>query len=93
MFFKSRPRNLRKPALERLRHEFLNRQVNRFQKSGGGGGIVFQDSLEATERVQFGVVTDKNFNPVHAAGTRRPLRVASAAKWPGLYFFNGLRSE
>jgi hypothetical protein len=37
------------PAFERLPHESLNRQVNRFQKTGGGGGVVFQDALEVTE--------------------------------------------
>ena len=81
------------PAFERLQRESLNRQVNRLQKTGCGGGVVFQDALEVTVGVQLGVVPDKNFHPVHAARARRPLRVASAAKWPRLYFFSGLRSE
>ena len=42
--------------------------------------IVFEDVLEITERVQLGIVTDEDFNRLHAAVARRRLREASAAK-------------
>ncbi len=72
------------PAFQWLQRQIFNRAINRFEKIKRGFRIVFADVLKLAERIQFGGVTDKNFNLVQAA---------RAAKWPGLYFFNGLRSE
>jgi hypothetical protein len=55
---------------------------NRCAFAQGLGGELFQ--LWVAEGVQFGIVANEDFNSVQAA---------RAAKWPGLYFFNGLRSE
>lgn len=54
-------------AFQRLQGEAVNRPVNRFQKSKGGIWAVFQNALEVTAGVQLGIVSDKYFNPVHAA--------------------------
>jgi len=47
--------------------EFQSCLPNRFQKSKGGIWAGFQNALEVTVGVQLGVVSDKYFNPVHAA--------------------------
>ena len=83
MFFKSRPRNLRRRPLSGC-CEFFNRGVNSPKKAPGCFRIVFVDILEVTEGVQFSGVTDEDFNLAQAA---------RAEKWPRLYFFNGVRSE
>ena len=54
------------------------------EKTQGSIGIVFVNVLKIAEGIQFGVVTNEDFNF---------LQDASAAKWPGLYRFKGLRSE
>lgn len=81
------------PAFERLQRQLFDRVINRFKKADCGIGVEFEEALEIAERVQFGIVTDENFDAIHAAAAWRRLRGASAAKWPGLYFFNGLRNE
>src|SRR6266702_2259050 len=60
------------PALQRLARQVFNRTVNRLEKAQRGFGIAFVEVLEIAERVQFGGMTDENFNPVQAA---------RAAKW------------
>jgi len=80
-------------AFKRLQRQILHRAIHGFKKAKGGVRIVFEDVLEITERVQLGIVTDEDFHHLHAAVARRRLRDPSAAKWPGLYFFNGLRNE
>jgi hypothetical protein len=72
------------PAFQWLQRQIFNRAINRFEKMKRGFRIGFTDVLEVAEGVQFSVVTDEDFNLVQAA---------RAAKWPRLYFFNGLRSE
>ena len=75
---------LSQPAFQRLQRQLFDRAINRFQKATSSFRVVFADVLEITERVQFGIVTDEDFDLVQAA---------RAAKWPGLNFFSGLRSE
>lgn len=80
-------------AFERLQRQIFHRMIHGRKKAERGVRIVFGDVLEITERVQLGIVSDEDFHRLHAAGVRRRRREASAAKWPGLYFFNGLRNE
>ena len=80
-------------AFERLQRQIFHGVIHGFKKAARGVGIVFEDVLEITERVQLGIMPDEDFDRIHAGVARRRLREASAAKWPGLYFFNGLRNE
>ena len=87
------PAEMSQSAFERLQRQILHGMIHGFQKAARGVRIVFEDVLEIAERVQLGIVTDEDFHRLHAAGMRRRLRETNAAKWPGLYFFNGLRNE
>ena len=87
------PAKMSQSAFERLQRQIFHGMIHGFKKAERGVWIVFKHALEITERVQLGIVTDEDFNRFHAAVTRRRWRETSAAKWPGLYFFNGLRNE
>ena len=87
------PAKMAQPAFERLQRQIFHGVIHGFKKAARGVGIVLEEVLEVTECVQLGIVTNEDFNRLHAAVARRRLREASAAKWPGLYLFNGLRNE
>jgi len=74
------PAKMSESAFERLQRQVFHSVVNGFKKAERGVRIAFEEVLEITERVQLGIVTDEDFNRLHAAVARRRLREASAAK-------------
>lgn len=75
-----------------LLNKASNGFVNRFQESSRGIRVAYVNLLEVAERIQFGVMPYKEFQTTQGHG-RRAEGAASAAKWPGRYFFMGLRRE